>query len=198
MDEFIEARFIKVMRGAPIHRKFRRLARTLAISRFDALGVTVALWEWVDTNWPYGDLPKHLTAIDIADSLGIDHIDPDDLLKGWIDASLIDVDGDTLTIHGWMDEHRTGASAEQRMWVAQKAAHIRWHEKAKDRKPDACQFCAKERTGALPKDAQALPTDAPLSSDLSPKGVLPTAPEETYSADDPERPFGANEEGAVA
>jgi hypothetical protein len=145
--------------------------------------LTVALWEWVDTTWPYGELPSHLTATDIADSLGIEHIDPDDLLKCWIDAGLIDDDAESLSIHGWMDGNRTGASAEQRVWKGQKGAHTRHHKHDRDKKPDACRFCL--------EDAQALLKDAPMSmsTSLSPKGVLPTKQEKAYEPDDPERPF---------
>ena len=191
MNELVESRFIKVMRGAPTHRKFRRHARSIGVSRFEALGVTIALWEWVDAHWPYGDIPGQMTAIDIADSLGIDDIEPSDLLKGWIDAELIDERDDHLSIHGWMDEHRTGASAEFRVWRAQKAAHTRHHKNARDKKPETCQFCQSEATDAMPKDAKATPNDAPmsLSSSLSPKGAESVAQVKIYEPDDPERPF---------
>ena len=81
-DDFQESRFVKVLRGAANHRKFRKLARALGITRFEAFGLTAAMWDWVDATNPFGTL--ELAPQDIADSIGIEHIDGTDLVKAWV------------------------------------------------------------------------------------------------------------------
>jgi hypothetical protein len=138
MDEFAETRFVKVMRGAASHRKFRRMGRQLNISRFEALGLTVTMWEWTDTHKPFGTFGRDFTSEDLTDSIGVSHIDPDDLVKAWIDVGLIDEDDDGYHVHGWMDASRSGASAQARSEKARHAAHKRWHP---DQPFDKCFEC---------------------------------------------------------
>jgi hypothetical protein len=156
MDEFAERRFVKVMRGAASHRKFRRMGRQLDISRFEALGLTVALWEWTDARRPLGSLGQNFTAEDLTDSIGVEHIDPDDLVKAWIDVGLIDEDDDGYHVHGWMDAGRTGGSAQARSEKAREAAHKRWHP---DRPFDECSECNPDTSEHAPSHDDAA-TDA--------------------------------------
>jgi hypothetical protein len=151
MDEFAETRFVKVMRGAASHRKFRRMGRQLGLSRFEALGLTAALWEWTDTHKPFGALGRDFTAEDLTDSIGVEHLDPDDLVKAWIDVGLIDEDDDGYHVHGWMDAGRSGASALARSVKAREAAHKRWHP---DRPYVGCSECNANANGDAPSHAQ--------------------------------------------
>lgn len=135
-------RFVKLLRGAPLHRKFQRLGRVLEVSRFEAFGVTAALWDWTDENRADGDL-SDLDAQDITDSIGAsDRFEPDELIDAWVSVGLLDRDDDgNLWVHGWTDEGRSGADHETRVDKAQKAAHERWHVKKRTFRPDTCFRC---------------------------------------------------------
>ena len=146
MNEFAETRFVKLMRGAPRHRKFRRLARALGVTQFEALGITVALWDFCDECFPFGVL-SGLDAEDICDALHITSIDPDELIAALVDARLVDwLDGD-LAIHGWLKEGRSGASAKKRSALASRAAHERWHRDQPNVDCDLCNQGAAQESG---------------------------------------------------
>jgi hypothetical protein len=215
IDEFAENRFIKVMRGAPAHRKFRKLSRELEVSKFEALGVTVALWEWIDANRPFGKIDG-FTADDLADSLGIEHIDPDRLLAAWISVGLVDDSGDgSLSVHGWLREHRTGASAQQRSEGARRSAYTRYHKSGDhDENPHPeCHLCpevasehaslhASEQSEARQEAAlQVLDVDARRKTQDARRKTLKIAPKEektrAYANDDPERPFPISDKAAA-
>ncbi len=195
----LPTRFVKVLYGASRNRKFRAMARALGISRWEAFGMSVALWEWVDTNRPFGDLPPEFSSQDLADTLGIDHIDPDDLLKAWVGTGLIDETDNGYAIHNWMRPGRTGADAERRVKRGRWAAHERHH---KYNRSDSCEFCieSSDAAGAVPRHAPALPENAPTSTSTSTstnsalgQGTdfrgSSAAGDTVYEDDDPERPF---------
>jgi hypothetical protein len=207
MSEFAEYRFIKVMRGAPAHRKFRKLARSLGVSRFEALGVTVALWNLCDEKYPFGTLAG-LDAESLADSIGIDHIDPDDLLKALVDAGLIDNADDGLVVHGWMDDGRSGAAAQKRSERAKKGAHARHH---KDRSSPDCDICMSDASEHAPSYASEHPVayqgtplsvlDARRKTEDARRETRRIAPREeetrAYAKNDPERPFESSGKAAA-
>jgi hypothetical protein len=207
MNEFAEYRFIKVMRDAPSHRKFRKLARLLNISQFEALGITVTLWVLCDTKYPFGRLAG-LDAESLADSIGIHHIDPDDLLKALVDAGLIDNTDDGLVVHGWMDDGRSGAEAQKRSERAKKGAHARHH---KDRSSPDCDICMSDASEHAPSDASEHPVayqgaslsvlDARRETEDVRRETHRIAPKEeetrAYAKNDPERPFESSDEAAA-
>lgn len=200
-----ESKFVKVMHGAPLNRKFIRMGRRLGISRFEAFGLTVALWEWTDRVSPYGEFPPSMTAEDFTDSLGIDHIDPDDLLKTWIEVGLVDSSEGGYQVHGWMEGNRTGASAQWRIDRAERGAHKRWHVKLGIKSSD-CRFCdmdddasedAPGDASPMLKHAKALLEDASTSTSMSSstsvvsESVTGEEPEffDEWDPDDDARPF---------
>ena len=184
MSELPPSRFVKHLRGASLHRKFQRLGRALHISRFEAYGVTAALWDWVDEHRPDGAL-SGLDAEGIADSIGAsDRFDPDELIDAWVSVGLLDRDHDgNLSIHGWTDEGRSGADHEARVDKARKAAHQRWHVQPRSFKPETCFRCRILRDGASP---------------AVPEGASPGKPDVDAhaDADDPESPREKEKEPA--
>jgi hypothetical protein len=152
MSELPPTRFVKHLRGASVHRKFQRLGRALGISRFEAYGVTGALWDWVDEHRPDGDLDR-LDAEAITDSIAAsDRFDPVELVAAWLEVGLLDRDETgRLRVHGWTDEGRSGSDHEVRSEKARNAAHILWHVKKKNPKPDTCRLCRSMPEGASPQ-----------------------------------------------
>jgi hypothetical protein len=197
-NEFAEYRFIKVMRGAPVHRKFRKLARSLEVSRFEAIGLTVALWNLCDDEYPFGVL-SGLDAEALADSLGVEHLDPDGLVEAWIDAKLIDDTDAGLVVHGWLKEGRSGASAQKRSQRAKWAAHIRHHKDNFNPDCDSCGVDASEHAASQSEEyeqaTQRLP-DARRETRDARRETHQIATKENqtpaYASDDPERPFASH------
>jgi hypothetical protein len=210
-------RFVKLLRGAPLHRKFQRLGRVLEVSRFEAFGVTAALWDWTDENRPDGDLDG-LDAEGLADSIAAsDRFDPVKLVAAWLEVGLLDRDETgRLRVHGWTDEGRSGASHEARVEKARHASHVRWHVKTGRPNPEECAECRVEAKGSMPKQAPlSVPEQAspPLpDTDRDEDGDGDGRPEESlkrrttrrnenavtvpreYADDDPERPFATEDE----
>jgi hypothetical protein len=216
MSDLPQMRFVMHMRGTSMHPKFRKLGRELDMSRFEAYGVTGALWDYVDEHHPDGTLAG-LDAEDVADAIrAIDRVDPDKLIAAWVSVGLLDRNesGD-LAVHGWTREGRSGASYQARVEKARNASHVRWHVKTGRPNPEECAECRVEAKG-MPKQAstsvpeQASPPlpdadrDEDADGDGRPEESLKrrttrrnenavTVPRE-YADDDPERPFATDDE----
>jgi hypothetical protein len=171
------------------------------------LGITVALWNFCDERFPFGVLTG-LDAEALADSIGVEHLDPDELLEAWLDAGLVDDTEDGFVVHGWLDEGRTGASAQKRSQQAKKAAHARHH---KDKSNPNCDFCVVDASGHAPSDASEHPVvyqgaslsvlDARRETEDARRETRRIAPKEretrAYAKNDPARPFTVSEKGAA-
>lgn len=143
MGDLPQPRFVKVLHNAAMHRKFKQLARDLDVSRFEAFGIVVALWLWVDENRPSGSLGTDFLPVDLADSIGLEHLDPDDLAKALVKAGLLDSDADGFHVHGWLEDDRSGGAMRRRTERARKGAHERWHQ---DQPSPDCELCGPELT----------------------------------------------------
>jgi hypothetical protein len=204
VNEFAEHRFVKVMRDAPQHRKFRKMARILGIKRQEAFGIAVELWVFCDMNFPFGVLDG-LDAEGIADSLGVDHIDPDDLLNGLLEAGLVDDTPEGIAVHGWMDDGRSGASALKRSQWGRALAHKRWHMDDPSPECDLCIAQADEDASLHSNTHAPLHPEAYNEASISMQDKRRETQDErretskialkeeerarVYAADDPERPF---------
>ena len=142
MNELPETRYVKHFRDTVRHRKNLKLARVLGCSRFEAYGVTGALWDFVDEHHPAGDL-SGLDAEAISDSIGAsDVFDPSELVDAWVTVGLLDQDDDgNLAVHGWTDEGRSGEGHERRVALATLGAHKRHHVNRGNLTPDDCDLC---------------------------------------------------------
>ena len=112
------------------HPKTRRLARTLNICPFRAIGHLQCLWWWVMEYAPDGDISRH-DAVDIAEAAGWDG-DPEQFLRALISCGPGDSDGfvdKSMQIHDWKDYG--GALHEKRKSNADRQRRHREREQEK-------------------------------------------------------------------
>ena len=142
------------------HPKTRKLARRLEVSVPAAVGHLHLLWWWALDHAFDGDLTDW-DVEDIAHAAGWDG-DPEVLIKALLEArgrsgqGYLEQNGERLLIHDW-DTYT--AHLRARKESAQKANHIRWHEKRNVTDPD-CEWCRS------PDSSERIPTGTASESTL--------------------------------
>jgi hypothetical protein len=91
--------WLKLHAELPRHPKTTRLARTLGVSRAEAVGHLIMLWTWAFEFADDGDL-SGFYAEDIAEAAGIDNGQGPSFFKALKDCGWVDADHH---LHDWMD-----------------------------------------------------------------------------------------------
>ena len=88
--------------GTPFHPKVRKLARTLGLPLFSAVGILEMLWHYAEKYAPAGDIGK-FDDQDIVDAVDWPE-EPAKLVAALVDARLVDTcDCHRMIIHDWQD-----------------------------------------------------------------------------------------------
>lgn len=85
----------------PGHRKLKKLARVLGVSKAEALGRLALVWIWAAEYAPDGVIPPAFDALDVADAAEFPG-SPDSFVDALLEAGFLDLSTDgVLAIHDW-------------------------------------------------------------------------------------------------
>lgn len=93
--------WIRLEAAMPEHRKTKRFARLLGVSKNEAIGLLVRLWVWALTNATADGALPGVDKLDIADALSFE--DADMLLNSLMESGFIDESCGEYSLHDWSD-----------------------------------------------------------------------------------------------